>query len=368
MLLTVLFYIFILTVVVQLSFYIFIFGKFTASKRVVFNHSSVPVSILIAAKNEAHNLKKGLPLILEQEYPTFEVILIDDASTDDTLEFLQTLQKEHKHLKLVSLANTINYKGNKKNAITRGIEAASYEHLLFTDADCEPKSNQWISEMIGHLSETRNIALGYGAYEKIERSLLNKLIRYETVLTAIQYFSYAKLGIPYMGVGRNLAYRKDLFIKNNGFSSHRHIKSGDDDLLISEIATSKNTGICFHKSSHTISIAKKNFKSWFSQKRRHISTATSYRPLHQFLLGLFFSTQFLFWVLAIILGSLAFNWQIVTILVAIRLTVHYVIVQNSAKKLDERDIVVFAPVLDFLLVCSQLGLFLTNIFSKPKHW
>ncbi len=368
MLLTILFYTFIFAVAVQLCFYVFLFRRFSSSKQAHSNYSDVPISVLIAAKNEAHNLKKRLTLILQQEYPTFEVILIDDASTDDTLVIVETLQKEYKHLKLVSLAHTNTYTGNKKNALSKGIEAASYDRLLFTDADCQPKSVHWISEMTSQLNETKNIILGYGAYEKIENSFLNKLIRYETLLTAIQYFSYAKMGIPYMGVGRNLAYQKKLFTQNNGFKNHQHIKSGDDDLLISEIATSKNVGICFSRSSHTVSLAKKSFQHWFSQKRRHISTASSYKSIHKFLLGLFFSSQFLFWTLAIILVSLAFNWQIVTILVLTRLTAYYALIQNSAKKLDERDIVVVAPVLELILVCTQLGLFLTNLFSKPKHW
>ena len=330
--------------------------------------SNIPVSILIAAKNEVHNLQKVLPYILNQEYPTFEVIVIDDASTDTTVEVIKAFQQEHKHLRLVSIDKTSTYEGNKKNAISNGIKVASYKHVLCTDADCQPKSKQWVSEIVSQLTETKKIVLGYGAYEKIDNSVLNKLIRYETALTAIQYFSYAEMGLPYMGVGRNLAYRKELFTENKGFKNHLHIKSGDDDLLISEIATSKNVSICFHKSSHTVSIAKKSYLSWFAQKRRHISTATNYQPIHQFLLGLFFSSQFLFWILAIILVALAFKLQIVTILIVVRLTVKYVTIQSSTQKLDEKDIAVFAPILDFLLVFTQLGLFFANLFSKPKHW
>ena len=368
MLLTLLFYIFLFAVAIQLCFYMFLFGKFSTLKFTPTNPSNVPVSILIAAKNEAENLKKHLPVVLKQYYPNFEVILIDDASTDNTLEVIRNFQQEYKHLKLVSIAHTESYNGNKKNAISRGIEAASYEYLLFTDADCMPNSEHWISEMASYFTKTKSIVLGYGAYEKINNSCLNKLIRYETLLTAIQYFSYAKMGIPYMGVGRNLAYKKDSYIRNNGFESHRHIKSGDDDLLIAEIATIENVDICFNKKGHTISESKKSYKNWFLQKRRHISTATSYKPIHQLLLGLFFSSQFLFWLLAIFLLIFSFNWLIVTILVLIRLIVQYYTIQNSAKKLGENDIVLFAPLLDFLLVFTQFGLFITNLFSKPKHW
>ncbi len=368
MLLTILFYIFLLAVAIQLCFYILVFRKFLVAKLNTSNPVNPPISILIAAKNEAENLKKHLPAILTQFYPNFEVIIINDASIDNTSAIIRNLQREHKHLKLVSIAKTDVYNGNKKNALSKGIEIATHEHLLFTDGDCKPKSNHWIAEMAGHFSQASNIVLGYGAHEKVDNSFLNKLIRYETVLTAIQYFSYAEMGIPYMGVGRNLAYKKGVFNQNSGFESHEHIKSGDDDLFVSEVATSKNVAICFTKRSHTLSESKKSYKNWFMQKRRHISTSTSYKPIHQLLLGLFFCSQFLFWVLAIILLILSFNWPIVTILVLTRLMVQYYTMLYSTKKLEEEDIVLFVPLLDILLVFTQFGLFLTNLFSKPKYW
>jgi len=368
MLLTILFYTFLIAVGIQLFYYVFLFGAFSFTKTTAINKSNLPVSIIIAAKNEAENLKENLPLILNQEYPNFEVILINDASADTSLEIIRTLQQQHTHLKAIHLTKTDSYTGNKKNAVTKGIEVASYEYVLFTDADCKPISNHWISEMMSHFTDEKSVVLGYGAYQKINNSFLNKLVRYETLLTAIQYFSYAKIGIPYMGVGRNLAYKKALFYRVNGFESHEHIKSGDDDLFINEIATKQNTAICSAKESHTLSVPKTNFNSWFQQKRRHVSTATSYKPIHQLLLGVFFVSQFLFWLLAIILLILAFKWQFVTILIGIRLIVQYCILRNSVAKLNEKDLLLYAPLLDFLLVNIQIALFFTNSISKPKHW
>ena len=368
MLLTILFYIFLLVVAIQLIFYVFLFGKFSFAKSNKREPIGTPVSIIIAAKNEAENLRNNLPLILNQNHQNFEIIVINDASTDDSSTILEAFQNENNHLKIVTIQASKSYKGNKKNAISKGIEAAQFEHLLFTDADCKPVSINWISEMTNRFTDKKGIVLGYGAYETIEGSFLNKLIRYETLLTAIQYFSYAKMGLPYMGVGRNLAYKKDLFTQNNGFKNHQHIKSGDDDLFINEIGNNKNTEICFSKDSFTISEPKKTFKSWFQQKRRHISTATNYKPIHQFLLGLFFSSQFLFWILAIIVLLSAFKWQFVTILIAIRLIIQYIVIQRSAIKLDEKNLVYFTPLLDLVLVIVQLSLFFTNQISKPKHW
>jgi glycosyltransferase involved in cell wall biosynthesis len=360
--------VFLFVVVIQLFFYVFLFGKFSFTKIEKIKQSSFPISVIIASRNEVQNLKENLPSILNQKYPNFEVIVINDASTDESNTILELFQNQYKHLKVITLENTNSYSGNKKNAISKGIDVASNNNLLFTDADCRPVSENWITEMTSLLSDKKEIVLGYGGYQKIDNSFLNILIRYETLLTAIQYFSYAKIGIPYMGVGRNLAYKKELFQKNSGFENHKHIKSGDDDLLINQISTQSNTEICFTKESFTISKPKTSFTSWIQQKRRHISTATSYKPIHQFLLVLFFLSQFLFWCLAIILLIFSFKWQLVTILVAIRLISQYIAIRNSATKLDEKDIVLFTPFLDFLLVFTQIGLFIINLIYKPKHW
>ena len=368
MLLSTLFYTFLFIVAIQLLFYLFLFGKFSFAENAQKKVFNFPVSVIIAAKNESQNLTKNLPSILNQQYSDFELIVINDASTDDSHVVLESLQSQFKHLKIISLEHTNSYTGNKKNAITKGIALASNNYLLFTDADCKPVSDYWISEITSYFSNQKEIVLGYGGYQKIDNSLLNKLIRYETLLTAIQYFSYTKLGIPYMGVGRNLAYKKELFIHNNGFKTHNHIKSGDDDLLINEISTQRNTEICFTKDSFTISEPKDTFTSWYQQKRRHLSTATNYKPIHQVLLAAFFTSQFLFWCLAIILLCFSFNWKLVIILIAIRLISQYITIFNSSTKLDEKDLILFAPFLDFILVFTQISLFISNLIYKPKHW
>jgi glycosyltransferase involved in cell wall biosynthesis len=368
LILDIVFYSFIAIVCIQVVFYGILFGNFAFNKlnRKKGKHHSV--SVIVCAKNEAENLKRYLPSILKQDYPNFEVVLINDASSDDSLEIMENFAEQYNNIKIVNVKNIEAFWGNKKYALTLGIKAATHNHLLFTDADCEPVSNQWIKSMISNFSNTNTIVLGYGAYNKVKYSLLNKLIRYETLLTAIQYFSFAKLGTPYMGVGRNLAYNRSEFFKTNGFIKHIDIRSGDDDLFINEAANSKNTSISITPDSFTYSIPKTSFKDWYTQKRRHISTANNYKFIHKSLLAIFYSSQLLFWLLAIVLLIPLFQWKIVVTLILVRLIIQYFAVGFSAKKLNEIDILFILPFLELFLIVFQLTIFISNLIAKPKHW
>src|SRR5690606_515641 len=273
----------------------------------------------------------------------FEIVLIDDASSDDTLDLFEAFEKQYSNVKLVKVKNNEAFWGNKKFALTLGIKAAKYEYLLFTDADCHPISNQWIKEMSSNFTLNKTIVLGYGAYEKIPKSLLNKLIRFETMLTAVQYFSWAKAGKPYMGVGRNLAYKREEFFKVNGFIDHMKIRSGDDDLFINQAADRKNTTISFSPQSFTYSEPKKTFKDWFTQKRRHVSTAGHYKFSDKLQLGVFYTTQLLFVLLPIVLLSFMHQWIIVLALIGFRYLFAWITLGFAAGKLKEKDVIYWFP-------------------------
>ena len=363
-----LFYTFIATIAIQFVYYVIIFSKFAFAKDENPSLKKIPISVIVCAKSEAENLSVLIPKLLAQEYPQFEIVLINDASSDDSLEIMESFKADHSNLKIVDVKSNEAFWGNKKYALTLGIKAASHNFLLFTDADCIPNSNHWIKSMSSHFTNEKTIVIGYGAYKKHKSSFLNKLIRFETLLTAIQYFSYTKIGMPYMAVGRNLAYRKDTFYSVNGFMNHFKIKSGDDDLFVNEAATSKNTNICFSKDSFTTSEPKTTFKQWCNQKRRHVSTAKYYKPQHKFMLGLFYLSQLFFWLLAIILLTLTFKPIIVVSLIVFRLLFLYIIIGYSAKKLNESDTILLLPFLEFFLVISQFSIFISNLISKPAHW
>lgn len=365
--------IFIITVIIQIFYYAFLFGKFSFSNFKTSNlENSLSVSVIICAKNEEQNLTYFLPFIAEQNHPNFEIILVNDGSTDQSFRIMQDFKEDYEvkpnisKIQIISLNENIS-KG-KKFAIEKGIKAVSNKFVLLTDADCKPVSKEWISRMSSNFSNKNTIVLGYGAYKKIQNSFLNKLIRFETLITAIQYFSYASIGIPYMGVGRNIGYKKNEFDKVNGFSSHSHIQSGDDDLLINQIATKNNTSICTQKNAFTVSIPKTNYRDWFNQKRRHITTANNYKRKHQILLGLFYISQFLFWFLAFFLLLNQINIHLTLLLIVFRFIPWYFSIYKSADKLNETDLLFLAPVLEIGIIFTQLCIFVTNFISPPKNW
>jgi glycosyltransferase involved in cell wall biosynthesis len=355
---------------VQLFYYLFLFGRFSLFKNKSSENNFIPpISVIICAKNEAQNIATFIPFVVNQNYQNFEIVLINDASTDNSLEVMEEFRKKNpSKIKIVDVKPNEQFWGSKKYALTLGIKAAKYKHLLFTDADCKPISNNWIATMATNFTNNKQLILGYGAYKKIKNSFLNKLIRFETLITAIQYFSYQKIGLPYMGVGRNLGYTKDLFFSVNGFSNHINVKSGDDDLFVNQVATKKNSTYCIHPESFTESLPKTNFKDWLHQKSRHISTANYYKPIHKYLLGLFYSSQILFWLVAITLISIDFNWKIILGIITARLLVQYVIIGFSAKKLKENDLILLIPFMEIFLISIQLFIFIKNLIAKPTHW
>jgi len=279
---------------IQFFFLIIIFGRllfFHKNKKS--EDSNNGLSIIITARNEYYNLKKFLPRILEQEYHEFEVIVVNDASTDDTEYLLQEIKSKYPHLNYFTVQSGINFFKGKKFPLSVGIKSAKYETILLTDADCMPFSKHWASEMVAAYEDNTEIVLGYGAYEN-RKGFLNKLIRYDTIRVAITYLSFAKWGIPYMGVGRNLSYKKQLFYNQKGFLSHYRIASGDDDLFVNKASNRKNTRIALDSNAKTISVPETTFKAWFNQKRRHYSTGKSYKIAHLLLLGLWEISSILF--------------------------------------------------------------------------
>ncbi len=362
----ILLYVLAFVVVINCAYYV-LFSFFSFGK----SHSKVtstayPVSVLVCAKNEAKNLKKHIPLWLDQQYPDFELVLINDASTDETQEVMERFAAVDPRIKIVNIENNEAFWGSKKYALTLGIKKAQHKRMLFTDADCYPASTSWISEMASCFSIKKQLILGYGAYKKT-KGLLNAIIRFETVMTAVQYFSFAKAGMPYMGVGRNLGYTSNLYYENNGFMSHIKILSGDDDLFVNEVATKTNTALCYQPNAFTHSIAKETWKEWRHQKKRHGSTAKFYKAHHKILLAGYYIFNLSFW-LAAVAGLCFSGWETILIVILFRFIFQYLVVGIAAKKLKETGLIIFLPLLDLFLVCLQFSIFISGNTSKHAHW
>jgi len=347
--------------------YLIIQWKFIGTEETASKNKTDAVSVVICAKNEEDTLPQLLSSLKNQDYSDYEIVLVNDASTDNTLEIMENFSKENSNVAVVDVAENDTFWRGKKFALTLGIKRAKNDYLLFTDADCTIASEKWISKVMdGYDSETE-IVLGYGGYRKLS-GLLNKIIRFETVLTASNYFSFAKVFTPYMGVGRNLSYKKELFCNTKGFYGHMDVASGDDDLFINKNATKTNTEIVFSEESHTISEPPKKWKEWFIQKRRHYSTSSLYSTETKALLGLQGLSHLLFFASLIALLILKVEPTIVLSIFGIRTLIYSVTIGMAASKLKEKDLIIFVPFLDVILICLQISILISNQIIYPKRW
>ena len=353
---------------VQLFYYLYFFRRLAVYKPAVKEHSQQhPVSIVICARDEDENIARNLPGVLVQNYPTtHEVIVVNDNSVDDTKYILAELQKTFRKLQIVDLTQEAMMIAGKKFPLSIGIKEAKHEIVLLTDADCVPASEHWLFTMQDAFSNGTEVALGYGPYQKAP-GFLNKAIRFETFHTALQYFSYALAGKPYMGVGRNLAYRKNLFFRNKGFSAINHIPSGDDDLFINRVATATNTAIVIDPQAFTHSRPKQTWAEWRKQKNRHYSTGKYYKKGHKFLLGLYTLSFFLFYPL-MAASIVLFDWRWSLIPFVVRMAVQGAIWKKAMKKLEEEDLFSWFIFWDIWMFFYYI-LFAPALWKKPaKSW
>ena len=329
--------------------------------------SGVPVSIIVCAHDEEENLKELIPQLLGQNYPEFEVIIVEDKSNDGTFDFLLEATHQNPRLKMVRVQQTPEHINGKKFGLTLGIKAAKHEWILLTDADCRPQSENWITSMSKQFDEPTQIVLGVSPYER-QPSLLNDFIRFESFLTAIQFVGWALLGLPYMGVGRNLAYRKSLFINTKGFNTHLSVMGGDDDLFVNQHAQASNTRICLDKESLMKSKPKTSWTDFYYQKLRHLSVGKHYKFFDRIGLGMFSVTWILTWIFVLpfaffspllypLLAGLMVRWGLLTLLF------HYA-VKKMGDHFDARKI----PYLDFIYTFYYLVAGPVALVSKKVRW
>ena len=357
---------FALITLIQVFYHFYFFNRVAYFKPKSKDHSQQhPVSVIVCARDEDENLARNLPGVLVQDYSTsHEVVVVNDNSTDDTKYVLQELKKTFKTLHVVELSQEAKHINGKKYPLSIGIKEAKHEVVLLTDADCVPASEHWIRLMQDGYQENTEIVLGYGSYHKTT-GLLNKLIRFETFHAGIQYLSYALAGIPYMGVGRNISYKKGLFFRLKGFSSINHIPGGDDDLFVNKAANRHNTEIVIDKDAITLSAPKRTWKEWRNQKLRHYTTAKYYKTKHKFLLGLYSLTQFLFYPLLIV-TALLYDWRLALAGLALRWLVLGFVFYKAMQKMNEKDLWSWFIFFDLWMVIYYI-LFLPALWRKPRR-
>jgi hypothetical protein len=324
-----------------------------------------PISLIMCARNEAANLRRHLPLVLEQQYAgEWELVVVDDASEDDTAAVLRDFQRQYARLRVLRIAEKTG--AGKKHALAQGIAAARHECLLLSDADCRPASPHWLAHMAAALHENPQTALvlGYGPMTP-GPGLLNGWVRYETAITAIHYLSFARAGMPYMGVGRNLAFKKHLYESAGGFEKHADLVSGDDDLLVNAVATASNTTICLHPEAFVYSDGKKTWREWARQKRRHLSAGKRYRPLHQAVLTAASLSQTLHFFLLMVLLAGGFGMVSAVVLFLARSFIVWRTLARLLPLLHESPLISRIPIYETLLT-AYYGAFVPICLIAPQ--
>jgi biofilm PGA synthesis N-glycosyltransferase PgaC len=358
-----LFFIVAVAVFIQLIYYYFVYFRVTLHRHKKTEDINRDVSVVICARNEEQNLIDNLPKLVSQNYSNYEVFIILDACIDGSLDLMKNLVKEYSCLRYTVIVKDDKFTHGKKLALTVGIKGAKSDKLLLTDADCYPASQNWITRMAYHFNAGYDIVLGYGKY-KPQKGFLNRIIRYDTFFIGQQYLGMALSGLPYMGVGRNLAYKRSVYDAQGGFSKHSHIESGDDDLLINAAANRNNCTIEIHPDAHTISKAPETFKRWRNQKGRHLRASAMYKKRDKFLLAFEPFTRLIVWFAPIPLYFVE-EWCLVALALSLlRFIVFMTILKLNMRKLNEKGIWLLAPIFDIILPLFTFGMMLSNRFRK----
>lgn len=358
--------------VVQVYYYLHYFSAIIAENRKrkrnnfsTHNSPTPPVSVIICARNEEDNLREFLPKVLEQDYPNFEVIVVNDASEDNTSQVLDDFAKLYPHLYVTNMPNDINIISRKKLAVTVGVKAAKNELLLMTDADCYPASKDWIRSMVSNVTDGIEFVVGYGDYIT-ERSIVNRLITYDTLFIAMQYMGFALRGKPYMAVGRNFLYRKSTFYKYKGFAGHLHIVSGDDDLLINKAGNATNTAVATRAESKTMSVAEPTMSKWLLQKSRHLTSSSLYTKSSRRRIGGEVASRALFYLLVVCGLAYAdlYVSAFVLSLFVLRYAMQAVVINKTAKRLQSRRYSISILIFDIVLPVISLWLMIKGCIRK----
>lgn len=318
------------------------------------------VSVVIAHKDHAEALLQNLESMLKQDYPLFEIIVVDDHSDAGNFEKLKHGLGSDQRVKLIQNAGV-----GKKQALKEGIYLASHPLIMMTDADCKPITDQWIRSMV-LAGGKQGVVLGYSPYEKTA-DWLNAMVRFETVMTGIQYISTALHGRPYMSVGRNILYPKYLIAETLGQGKFENLPYGDDDLTIQSLPEEVAYFVCYERKAHVVSDAPATWSAWWNQKHRHMSAGHHYQKKHWWRPGIFGIALVIHWVLFfVLLVSLPLSRFIPVFLIGLGIRwLGYVMWTSS---LGDKDTIRYFPFLEiqYAIYLGVMGMY--TLFNKKKTW
>lgn len=345
--------------VVLVGYHTLIFRIREKSKESSHVAASTGVSIVIPVKNGSQLLENHLPFLLKQDYPAFEIIIVDDHSELSESERMKAIVKSNDQIKLVQSKLV----PGKKQAIRQGIQEARYSLILCTDVDCRPASDQWIRGMV----ESRigdSLVLGYSPYLK-RTGLLNLWIRFETLLTAMQYFSWASVGKPYMGVGRNLMFTREWFNRVDPFHDPEQVPYGDDDLLVQQAAGDVRVTYTLDPDTFMESVPADTWAIWWRQKHRHLSAGHQYKAANWLKPGVYGLALIAHWWIVPVFCWSASSW--IWMLFASGLWIRGYTHVQWTDRLGEKDTRIMYPLFEaaytFYLAC--MGAY-TMIYPKKK--
>lgn len=366
--------------IVQLIYYLGLYNRIhthnlaVGKDEVHFGRELPPLSVVICARNESENLRRNLPAILKQDYPDFEVIVINDGSTDESEDLLSELEEEYPNLYHSFTPDSARYISRKKLALTLGIKASKYDWLVFTEADCTPVSDKWLRRIARNFTPSTDIVLGYSGYER-GKGWLHKRVSFDSLFTSLRYLGFALAGKPYMGIGRNLAYRKELFFKVKGFSTHLNMQRGEDDLFINQIANENNTRVETSPDSVIRMQPVERYKDWKEEKVSYMATARFYKGSQRWLLGLETATRLLFYVAClsgIVFGILSFHWLaagLALLLWIVRYSAQAYVINKTANEMgDNRSYYFTLPVFDIIRPLQSLKFRLYRLYRRKDDF
>jgi glycosyltransferase involved in cell wall biosynthesis len=357
---------FLVVILVQMIYYWVFFSRLAFHKPRKVSAVKPPVSMIVLAHNQYNDLQHTLLVLLNQDYPEFEVLVVDDNSDDGSDELLEKLTEQHANLRVVKLTQSLNWFKGRKFPLSLGIKSANHDLLLLTDIQFRPAGKKWISEMADSYSQNTDIVLGYSTYDTPTK--FNKWLRFMAFYDGLVYLSMALSGRTFKGIGSNLSYRKSLFYRNKGFSSHYVINAGDDELFVNKTATRRNVRIQISGNSMVKSGKPVSLLQWLAKEKTRLSIRRYFKFSHRTLISVFSTSTFLFYLIFILLLLLQIQWPVVVGLFAVRLISQMIIFGLAQKRLSEKNLLLLSPFFEVILVLVDLFIWIRLLLSKKSTW